>query len=60
MFIMTYDGDLCACPAAKNRGKPLQAVLDIGTGTGLWAIDFGIVYRLSLRPVLTLLLHHSC
>jgi hypothetical protein len=40
MFTATLDGALYRCPAGKDR--PLHRVLDCGTGTGDWAIDFGI------------------
>ncbi|KEZ44048.1 hypothetical protein SAPIO_CDS3786 [Scedosporium apiospermum] len=38
MFTLTYDGQLYVSPAAKD--KPVSRVLDCGTGTGIWAIDF--------------------
>ncbi|KAK3936976.1 Phosphoethanolamine N-methyltransferase 1 [Diplogelasinospora grovesii] len=38
VFTMTFDGKLHTCPAGKD--KPLQRVLDAGTGTGIWALDF--------------------
>lgn len=34
---MTFDSKLALAPLGKN----VQRVLDIGTGTGIWAIDFG-------------------
>lgn len=40
IFCMTFDGALHVCAAGKD-GKPLQRVLDAGTGTGIWAMDFG-------------------
>lgn len=33
---MTFDGKLQVAPLPKT----LNRVLDIGTGTGIWAIDF--------------------
>lgn len=36
---MTFRGKLYICPAGQD--KPLRRVLDIGTGTGIWAMDFG-------------------
>jgi len=39
---MTQDGQLYLCPAGKE-GKPLNRVLDVGTGTGVWAIDVGML-----------------
>ncbi|KAK3680775.1 S-adenosyl-L-methionine-dependent methyltransferase [Podospora appendiculata] len=40
IFSLTYDGALHSCPAGKDPTKPLRRVLDAGTGTGIWAIDF--------------------
>jgi ubiquinone/menaquinone biosynthesis C-methylase UbiE len=37
MFLMTFDSKLVLCPI----GEQLNRVLDVGTGTGIWAIDFG-------------------
>ncbi|KAL2151629.1 hypothetical protein VTH82DRAFT_6727 [Thermothelomyces myriococcoides] len=39
VFSLTFDGALHICPAGKE-GPPLKRVLDAGTGTGIWAIDF--------------------
>ncbi|KAK0609883.1 S-adenosyl-L-methionine-dependent methyltransferase [Bombardia bombarda] len=38
VWALTYDGALYTCPAGKD--KPLKRVLDAGTGTGIWAVDF--------------------
>ncbi len=35
---MTFDGKLYTANIPK--GKVLHRVLDVGTGTGIWAIDF--------------------
>jgi len=48
MFLLTYDGDICACPAARAGDTPFRCVLDIGTGTGIWAIDFGLLLPRSI------------
>jgi len=42
LFLLTFDGRLYLCPAGKDEagGKPVRRVLDVGTGTGIWAIDF--------------------
>lgn len=39
MFQITYDGKLFLCPA--GRDKQVHRVLDAGTGTGIWALDYG-------------------
>ncbi|KAL2758875.1 hypothetical protein ACRALDRAFT_2040938 [Sodiomyces alcalophilus JCM 7366] len=39
LFLLTFDGQLALSPAARK--KDLRRVLDAGTGTGIWAIDFG-------------------
>ena len=36
-FTLTFDGKLFTCPVAE---KQIHRVLDVGTGTGIWAIDF--------------------
>jgi tRNA1(Val) A37 N6-methylase TrmN6 len=38
LFSLTFDGNLVVAPIPKE--KVLHRVLDIGTGTGIWAIDF--------------------
>jgi SAM-dependent methyltransferase len=38
LFYLTFDGKLFTAPIPKE--KLLHRVLDIGTGTGIWAIDF--------------------
>lgn len=53
---LTFDGKLHISPAGTD--KPLHRVLDAGTGTGIWALDFGtfhlVVGRASERaPKLT-------
>ncbi|KAK4447409.1 S-adenosyl-L-methionine-dependent methyltransferase [Podospora aff. communis PSN243] len=37
VLTLQLDGELCKAPIKNNIHK----VLDVGTGTGLWAIDFG-------------------
>lgn len=37
LFLLTLDGRLSLAPIGNN----LQNVLDVGTGTGIWALDFG-------------------
>ncbi|KAK1534136.1 methyltransferase domain-containing protein [Colletotrichum costaricense] len=36
LWLLTWDNKLCNCP--KNAGA--KRVLDIGTGTGVWALDY--------------------
>jgi hypothetical protein len=40
LFTLTFDGKLHIAPIEELKGG-LHNVLDIGTGTGIWAIDFG-------------------
>jgi hypothetical protein len=40
MFLIGFHGKLCFAPVKEMKGG-LQNILDIGTGTGIWAIDFG-------------------
>ncbi|KAK1991053.1 methyltransferase domain-containing protein [Colletotrichum falcatum] len=40
LFIRTFDGRLGNAPPT-NKGAKVGRVLDVGTGTGIWAIDFG-------------------
>ena len=37
MFMFTFNGNLYNAPLQKDQ---LKEVLDIGTGTGIWAVDF--------------------
>lgn len=37
-FVMIAGDKLCQAPVIKN--PEVQRVLDLGTGTGIWAIDF--------------------
>lgn len=39
MFLLTLDNKLGLSPSNIPDSKPAR-VLDLGTGTGLWAIDF--------------------
>lgn len=40
LFHLTFAGELFLTPIPKE--KKLGRVLDIGTGTGIWAIDFAV------------------
>jgi hypothetical protein len=39
LFRLTFEGKLYLCPVGESR--QLHRVLEVGTGTGLWAIEFG-------------------
>lgn len=43
IFFLTFDNNLFLSPAGRN-GDEIRRVLDIGTGTGIWALDFAYVY----------------
>jgi ribosomal protein L11 methylase PrmA len=38
MYYLTLSGKLFIAPLTEDK---LHRVLDLGTGTGIWAIDFG-------------------
>lgn len=40
LFILTLDGRLGLAPPNDPDSK-VKRVLDVGTGTGIWAVDFG-------------------
>jgi methylase of polypeptide subunit release factors len=40
LFAMTFDGALGLCPL-NSREVEVNRVLDVGTGTGIWAMDYG-------------------
>ncbi len=39
LYLLAFDGKLSLVP--KDGTKQIQRVLDVGTGTGIWAIDYG-------------------
>ena len=39
LYLLNYDGKLFVAPI--DTDQQLHRVLDVGTGTGIWAIDFG-------------------
>jgi len=41
MFLLMFNNKLSMAPIKENVGN----VLDVGTGTGLWAIDFGTAFQ---------------
>ncbi|KAH8885354.1 S-adenosyl-L-methionine-dependent methyltransferase [Thozetella sp. PMI_491] len=43
IFYLTFDGKLGLSPPCQGQFKAAR-VLDVGTGTGIWAIDFGDEY----------------
>lgn len=43
---MTIDGKLCVSPIDTDR--PIN-VLDVATGTGIWAVEFGNLLNLEMR-----------
>ena len=49
LFVMTFDESLYTCPAGKD--KPLNRVLDAGTGTGIWATDFGTLQAYNISKM---------
>lgn len=40
MFLLTFEDKLGTAPPNDKDAK-IGRVLDVGTGTGIWAIDFG-------------------
>lgn len=40
LFILTFDNKLATAPP-NDPGSKVGNVLDVGTGSGIWAIDFG-------------------
>ncbi|CZR67449.1 related to methyltransferase [Phialocephala subalpina] len=40
LFTLTFSGRLHLSPLSFTGQKQVQRVLDVGTGTGIWAIDF--------------------
>jgi methylase of polypeptide subunit release factors len=40
MYQLMLDGKLITAPIPKEQ--QLHRVLDLGTGTGIWAMDFGM------------------
>lgn len=40
LFLLTWDNKLGLAPPNAPDSKVMR-VLDVGTGTGIWAVDFG-------------------
>jgi hypothetical protein len=40
LFSLTFGGKLCVSPVTQTN--TIHCVLDVGTGTGIWAIDFAV------------------
>jgi ribosomal protein L11 methylase PrmA len=40
LFLLTFDGKLNLAPIEEMPGG-VRNVIDIGTGTGIWAVEFG-------------------
>ncbi|CAH0021566.1 unnamed protein product [Clonostachys rhizophaga] len=57
LSLRTLDDKLYICPVGRDGGIPLRNVLDLGTGTGAWALDFAEenpetqVYGVDLSPI---------
>jgi hypothetical protein len=51
MVLLTFGGKLFTAPIPADQ--QLHRVLDVGTGTGIWAIDFG--KELALQPNILLI-----
>lgn len=47
MYYLTLNGKLYAAPIPKNQ--KLDRVLDLGTGTGIWAMDFGVLLSTAIK-----------
>lgn len=43
LWLLSLRGELGLSPKAINGAK---RVLDVGTGTGIWAVEYGTEYRL--------------
>ncbi|KAM0559959.1 hypothetical protein ACHAPJ_003913 [Fusarium lateritium] len=40
LCLLTFDNQLYLAPIDQSESLPIRRVLDVGTGTGCWAIDF--------------------
>ncbi|RKL40229.1 hypothetical protein BFJ70_g5459 [Fusarium oxysporum] len=49
LFLLTFDDKLGLAPPNKPDAK-VKHVLDIGTGTGIWAIDYADEHPEAQRP----------
>jgi hypothetical protein len=48
LFLLSQGNQLFLSPAGKDR--PLNRVLDAGTGTGIWAVEFGMFLDSTVAP----------
>lgn len=51
IYLLMLDGKLHLAPLENMKGG-LHNVLDIATGTGIWAIDFGMICFIFFDPAL--------
>ncbi|KAK7424169.1 hypothetical protein QQZ08_008775 [Neonectria magnoliae] len=55
-WLLTFNGELGLCPKIREMG---HNVLDIGTGTGVWAIDYALKHKGSMVTGLDITGHPS-
>ncbi|KAH7174524.1 S-adenosyl-L-methionine-dependent methyltransferase [Fusarium flagelliforme] len=57
LCLLAFDNQLVLAPIYKEGSIPVRRVLDVGTGTGIWAIDFAdehpeaVVTGVDLSPI---------
>lgn len=51
LWLLTLHGELGLSPKIKG---PAKRVMDVGTGTGIWAIEYGA----SIKPIVDLYADH--
>ena len=55
LFLLTFSGELHMAPIHEIPGR-IQNVLDFATGTGIWAVDFGMSPSPSQSKILQILI----